>query len=75
MLSAMVALLIAVGALVWLIVSQLRSGFGDVARKSAQAWQDILAWGESAFGLSADDVNSFFDQIMKTIYDLSLIHI
>ena len=68
-LSAMVAFLLAVSALVWLIVSQLRSGFGDVARKSTQAWQDILAWGESAFGLSAEDVNSFFEQIMKTIND------
>ncbi len=68
-LTAMVAFFIAVTALVWLIVSQLRSGFGDVARKSAQAWQDILTWGESAFGLSADDVNSFFEQIMKTIND------
>lgn len=68
-LSAMVALLVAVTALVWLIVSQLRSGFGDVARKSARAWQDILAWGESAFGLSAENVNSFFEQIMRTVND------
>lgn len=68
-LTAMVTFLIAVTALVWLIVSQLRSGFGDVARKSTQAWHDILLWGESAFGLSPEDVNAFFEQIMKTIND------
>lgn len=68
--TAMVALIVAVTALVWLIVSQLKAGFGDVARKAAQSWQDILNWIESApFGLSADQVNSFMEQIFKTVND------
>lgn len=68
-LTAMVAFLIAVTALVWLIVSQLRSGFGDVARKSAQAWRDVLLWIETTFGISAEEVNTFFEQIFKTVTD------
>ena len=69
-LTAMVTFLVAVSGLIWLIVSQLRAGFGDVARKAAQTWQDILSWIESApFGLSADQVNSFMEQLMKTVND------
>lgn len=68
--TALVAFLVAVVGLVWLIVSQLRSGFGDVARKATQTWNSILDWIESApFGLSAEQVNSFFEQILKTISD------
>ncbi len=68
--TAMVTFLVAVTGLVWLIVSQLRAGFGDVARKAAQTWQDILSWIESApFGLSAEQVNSFMEQLMKTVND------
>jgi predicted PurR-regulated permease PerM len=56
--------------LVWLIVSQLRAGFGDIARRSAKAWDDFLLWIESApFGLSAEQVDSFMSQIWKTIED------
>ncbi|MBU3994535.1 MAG: AI-2E family transporter, partial [Actinobacteria bacterium] len=52
--TALLAFLLAVTALVWLIVSQLRGGFGDVARRSSIAWNDFLEWIESApFGLSA----------------------
>lgn len=66
-LTAMLAFLIAVTGLVWLIVSQLRSGFGDVARRSEQAWSDALAWAETTFGVSADEVSGFFDQIIQTL--------
>lgn len=68
-LTAIVTFAIAISALIWLIVSQLRSGFGDVARRSAQAWQDILTWTETAFGFSADEVDAFFGQILKTVND------
>lgn len=68
--SALLALLAAVTGLVWLIVSQLRSGFGDVARRSTRAWQDFLHWIESApFGLNAEQVDGFMSQIWKTIDD------
>ncbi|MGK0716355.1 AI-2E family transporter [Leucobacter sp. W1153] len=66
--AALLAFLLAVGALVWLIVSQLRGGFGDVARRSAVAWNDFLKWIESApFGLTAEQVNGFIGQLVNTI--------
>lgn len=66
--SALLALVVAVTGLVWLIVSQLRGGFGDVARRSAIAWNDFLKWIESApFGLSAAQVNGFIEQVIHTI--------
>ncbi len=67
-LSALIALVLAVSGLVWLIVSQLRGGFGDVARRSAVAWNDFLQWIDSApFGLTAEQVNGFIQQIVTTI--------
>lgn len=68
-LTALLTFLIAVTGLVWLIVSQLRSGFGDVARRSEVAWNDALNWVETTFEVSAEDVSGFFDQIIKTISD------
>lgn len=66
--TALLAFLLAVTALVWLIVSQLRGGFGDVARRSSIAWNDFLEWIESApFGLSAEQVNGFIGQLVNTI--------
>lgn len=65
---ALLTLVVAVTSLVWLIVSQLRSGFGDVARRSERAWHDFLAWIESApFGLSAEQIDGFVSQSWKTI--------
>lgn len=67
-LSALVAFVVAVAVLLWLIVSQLRAGFGDVARRTERAWHDFLAWIESApFGLSADQVDAAMNQLVKTI--------
>ncbi len=69
-LTALLTFLAAVTALVWLIVSQLRAGFGDVARRSTRAWQDFLHWIETApFGLSAEQVDGFVNQVWKTIED------
>lgn len=66
--TALLALAAAVTVLVWLIVSQLRSGFGDFARRSEQAWHDVLAWIDTApFGLDADQIDNFVNQIFHTI--------
>lgn len=67
-LTALLALTVAVGTLFWLIVSQLRSGFGDFARRSEQSWFDFLNWIESApFGFSAEQIDGFADQLWQTI--------
>lgn len=67
--TALLALAAAITVLVWLIVSQLRSGFGDVARRSEKAWYDFLQWGEQTFGLSAEQIDGFVSQIWKAVED------
>lgn len=68
--SALIALLASVTILITLIVTQLRRGLGDVTTRSTQAWHDFVHWIETApFGLSADQVNGFIDQIVRTIQD------
>ncbi|MDI6023966.1 AI-2E family transporter [Leucobacter sp. UT-8R-CII-1-4] len=67
--AAMLAFLLAVTGLIWLIVSQFRAGFGDVARKAMVSWQDILGWLETTFGLSADQLNAAVEQVFETIKD------
>ncbi len=66
--TALVTLIVAMFALIWLIVSQFRSGLGDVARRSTVAWNDFLEWIESGpLGLSADQINGYIEQLVHTI--------
>lgn len=57
----------AVWILVTLIATQLRSGFDDVAQRSQEAWVELLHWGEATFGFSAEEIDGFTGQLMKTI--------
>lgn len=66
--TALVILLSAVSLLFWLIVSQLRAGFGDFARRTNESWHEFLAWIEGPpFGLSADQIDGFVTQTINTI--------
>jgi predicted PurR-regulated permease PerM len=66
--TALITLAASVTLLVTLIVTQLRRGLGDVTERSTKAWQDFLHWIEGGpFGLSAEQVNGFIDQIVHTI--------
>ncbi|GAB2565644.1 AI-2E family transporter [Leucobacter ruminantium] len=57
-----------VWVLVTLIVTQLRNGFDDVAKRSEAVWWDLLNWVESnKLGLSADQIDGFVAQLMKTV--------
>ena len=67
-LTAMIVFFVSVSGLVWLIVSQLRAGFGDVARRSTIAWEQFLDWLESSpFGFNAEQINTFVEQFLKTL--------
>lgn len=69
-LTALIAFLAAVSGLIWLIVSQLRSGFGGLATRSQRAWQEFLNWIESGpYGLSADHLDGLLNQVIKTVED------
>ncbi|XPP27823.1 MAG: AI-2E family transporter [Leucobacter sp.] len=68
-LTALLSLVAAVALLVTLIVTQLRQGLGDVAKRSTAAWNDFVQWLETAFGVSGEQVNGFIDQVFSTIQD------
>ncbi|CAG7604503.1 AI-2E family transporter [Leucobacter soli] len=65
--TALVTFVASVTLLITLIVTQLRRGLGDVTMRSTQAWDDFLHWLETAFGVSAAQVNGYIDQFMHTI--------
>lgn len=66
--AALGSLVIALWALVWLIVTQLKSGFGDFSKRSVEVWEDILAWAQTnSFGLPVDQLQDVVDQIVKLV--------
>lgn len=68
--AALLTLIASVTLLVWLIVSQFRNGFDDVAAKAETSLQGALAWLESGpFGISADKIQGYLDQGLKAIQD------
>lgn len=66
-LTAIVVLVSFVAILVSLIVTQLRSGLEDVTARSTEAWADFLSWVQATFGVSAAEINGYFDQLFHTI--------
>ncbi|MGW9022051.1 AI-2E family transporter [Leucobacter chromiiresistens] len=58
-------------ALVWvlltLIITQLRDGLGDVASRSEEVWWEMLRWAEATFGISANEIGAFTDQLWNTV--------
>nr|WP_245190326.1 AI-2E family transporter [Leucobacter exalbidus] len=67
-LVAMASFVAAVWVLITLIVTQMRNGLQDLSTRSTEVWQDMLTWVEhNSFGISADQIDSFGTQLMKTI--------
>lgn len=64
---ALAVFVASVWILVTLIVTQLRSGFSDLATRSQEVWWELLHWIEgTSFGFSADQLDDFVAQILKT---------
>lgn len=67
-LTALLMFVAFVWVLVTLIVTHLRSGFDDVARRSEEVWWQLLNWVEdNRLGFSADQIDGFVAQFMKTV--------
>ena len=67
-LSSLLIFVASVTVLITLIVTQLRSGFSDLATRSQEVWWEALKWVESnKLGLTAAQIDGFMAQIMKTI--------
>ncbi|MHA3723401.1 AI-2E family transporter [Leucobacter sp. HY1910] len=67
-LVALASFAASVWVLVWLIVTQMRNGFDDLAARSTEVWKETLKTVEgNSFGFSAEQVDGFMAQFMKTV--------
>lgn len=59
---------LALWLLVWLIVSQLRNGFGDLSKRSVEVWNGFLDWARHVdLGIPAEQLDEFVNQAMKLL--------
>lgn len=66
--AAVLTLFAAIGLLIYLIASQLRTGLDDVASRSQTSWQQFLHWIEQPpLSLNSDQIDQFVQQISATI--------
>lgn len=67
-LTALITFGFALWILVTLIVTQLRSGLGDLATRSTEVWQDVVAWfGKNDLGITDDQLIEFGQQLWKAV--------
>jgi predicted PurR-regulated permease PerM len=66
---AMVATLAIVSGLIFLIVTQIRSGFPDLQDRSAQAFEDFKAFLSSTFNINETEFNDYLGQAFAAIQD------
>ena len=67
-LAALAAFIAALWVLVWLIVTQLRNGFGDFSKRSVEVWNEILNWVEhNNLGIPVDQVQEYVNQALKLL--------
>lgn len=54
--------------LIWLIVTQLRAGFGDFAHRSREAWGEFLNWlGHLPFDVPREQLDQIYAQVMAAL--------
>lgn len=67
-LAALGTFALALWLLIGLIVSQLKNGFGDLAHRSVQVWNDVLVWFEhNDLGITADQLRQYADQALSIL--------
>jgi putative heme transporter len=66
-LTAMLTLIAAVGGLVWLVVSQVRAGYGSLEERSVERYDDFLAWLSVTFDLSDAELATVIDDTVAQL--------
>jgi predicted PurR-regulated permease PerM len=65
---AELATLVAVAALVYLVVTQVNAGFGDVKNQTLSSYNDLKTWlSGPPFNLSNDDLNQYIQQGLQSL--------
>lgn len=66
--AALSVFVAALWILIWLIVTQLRDGFGDFSKRSVEVWNEILEWvRHNTLGIPVDQLQDFVDQALKLL--------
>lgn len=66
--SALGVFVAALWVLIWLIVTQLRDGFGDFSKRSVEVWNEILEWvRHNTLGIPVDQLQDVVDQALKLL--------
>ncbi len=59
----LLTLLAVVAGLVWLVVSQVRSGSTDLRERSVERFDELLSWVSTTFGLSQSEIQASIDEL------------
>lgn len=66
--TALLTLIVSVSVLVFLIITQVRTGLGDIEERSILAWKDFLKWVETGpLGLPAENIDGLLNEAVKTL--------
>ncbi|MGO2140366.1 putative PurR-regulated permease PerM [Leucobacter komagatae] len=66
--GALGVLVAALWVLIWLIVTQLRDGFGDFSKRSVEVWNEILDWVQhNTLGIPVDQLDDLMTQAMQLL--------
>jgi len=58
----LLTLLGVIAGLIWLVVSQVRSGMADLQERSAERFDELLSWVATTFGLSQREIQASIDE-------------
>jgi predicted PurR-regulated permease PerM len=64
---ALLGAIVVITGLIYLIVWQIRQGYGDIQERSITAYEDFQAWLNTTFGINADEFNGYLDDGMAAL--------
>ena len=59
--------IVVIAGLIYLIVWQIRQGYGDIQERSITAYEDFQTWLNTTFGINSDEFNGYLDDGIAAI--------
>ncbi|WP_411698716.1 AI-2E family transporter [Conyzicola sp.] len=64
---ALLGAIVVITGLIYLIVWQIRQGYGDIQERSITAYEDFQEWLDTSFGINSDEFNGYLDDAIAAI--------
>ncbi|GAB3607318.1 hypothetical protein GCM10027413_27270 [Conyzicola nivalis] len=64
---ALLGAIVVITGLIYLIVWQIRQGYGDIQERSITAYEDFQTWLNTTFGINSDEFNGYLDDGIAAI--------